>query len=70
MRVRFSDAGLSRLVACVGEGMLACVAARAFAASLLEQRSEAGGDDDPSLISDVLSDFRHAGLDGCGVLSF
>ena len=43
-------------------GMLACAVARAFAASLLEQRSNVGGDADPPLISDVLSEFRHAGL--------
>ena len=43
-------------------GMLACAAARAFAASLLEQRSNVGGDADPPLISDVLSELRHAGL--------
>ena len=43
-------------------GMLACAAARAFAASLLEQRSNVGRDDNPPLISDVLSEFRHAGL--------
>ena len=43
-------------------GMLACAAARAFAASLLEQRSNVGGDADPPLISDVLSEFRHNGL--------
>ena len=41
-------------------GMLACDAARAFAASLLEQRSNVGGDADPPLIYDVLSKLRHA----------
>ena len=35
---------------------------RDVVASLLEQRSNVGGDADPSLISDVLSEFRHAGL--------
>ena len=51
--------------------MLACSAARAFPASLLEQRSNVGGDDNPPLISDVQSEFRHAGLGRCGgVLSF
>ena len=43
-------------------GMLACAAARAFAASLLEQRSNVGGDGIHPLLSDVLSEFRHAGL--------
>ena len=43
--------------------MLACAAARAFAASLLEQRSNVGGDGIHPLLSDVLSEFRHAGLD-------
>ena len=43
-------------------GMLACAAARAFAASLLEQRSNVGGDANPPLISGVLSEFCHGGL--------
>ena len=43
-------------------GMLACAGARAFAASLLEQRSNVGGDGIQPLLSDVLSEFRHAGL--------
>ena len=50
--------------------MLACAAARAFAASLLEQRSNGGGDGDPPSLSDVLSDFRHAGLRQCGKFEF
>ena len=45
-------------------GMLACAATLAFAASLLEQRSNVGGDANPALISDVLSEFRHTGLGG------
>ena len=44
-------------------GMLACAAARAFAASWLEQRTNVGGVDNPPLITDVLSELRHAGLD-------
>ena len=40
-------------------------AARAFAASLLEQRSDVGGDANVPLISDVLSEFRHADLGLC-----
>ena len=42
--------------------MLACAAARAFATSLLEQRSNVGGDGIQPLLSDVLSEFCHAGL--------
>ena len=49
-------------------GMLACAAARAFAASLLEQRSNVGGDGIHPLLSDVLSKFRHAGLGQCGTV--
>ena len=46
-------------------GMLACAAARAFAALLL-QRSNVGGDGIQPLLSDVLSEFRHVGLGWCG----
>ena len=42
--------------------MLACTAARAFAASLLEQRSNGGGDGPIPSMSEVLSDQRHARL--------
>ena len=43
-------------------GMLACAAARAFAASLLEQRSNLGGDAGRPLLCDVLSKLHHACL--------
>ena len=42
--------------------MLVCTAARAFAASLLEQRSNGGGDGPIPSLSEVLSDQQHARL--------
>ena len=42
--------------------MLACTAARAFASSLLEQRSNGGGDGPIPLSTEVLSDHQHARL--------
>ena len=42
-------------------GAMLAASAHAFAASLLEQRSNGAGDGDPPLLSDVLSDFRICG---------
>ena len=42
--------------------MFACIAMRAFAASLLEQRSNGGGDGQILLSTEFLSDHRHARL--------
>ena len=42
--------------------MLACAAARAFAASLLKQRVSVGGDGDAPVSHEVVADHRYAGL--------
>ena len=43
-------------------GMLACAAARAFAASLLEQRVPVGSDGSTPPSHEVVADHRYAGL--------
>ena len=42
--------------------MLSCAAPRAFAGSLLERRLNGGGDGEIPQVSDVVQEYRHAGL--------
>ena len=42
--------------------MLSCAAARAFAGSLLERRLNGGRDGEVPQVSDVVQEYRHAGL--------